>query len=132
MRARVEYRREIAVAYSLEEALKKVELMRQHGFSEHEIHLFAKNSKPYSSLKMYTDIRVRQAGGLVDWLLHILYHIRIYEVCLRPFDFSVEELTHYGHCIEKGATFIIAQHDLPVEKQRARKTGQKHAESSTS
>lgn len=117
----MEYRREIAVAYSLEEALKKVELMRQHGFSEHEIHLFAKDIKPYSSLKMYTDIDVRQAGGIMDRCLHILYKMRLYEVCLRRFDFSFEELTHYGHCIEKGATFIIAQHDLPIEKQRTKK-----------
>ncbi|MER2192085.1 MAG: general stress protein [Solibacillus sp.] len=118
----MEYRREIAVAYSLEEALKKVELMRQHGFSEHEIHLFAKNIRPYSSLKMYTEIEVRQAGGLVDKCLHIVYKVGLYEVCLRPFDFSSDELKHYGHCIEKGATFIIAQHDFPIEKKPAKKS----------
>lgn len=113
----MEYRREIAVAYSLEEALKKVELMRQHGFSEHEIHLFTKDIRPFLSLKMYTEINVRQAGHWLDKILKILYNIGLYEVCLRPFDFSIEELTHYAQCIEKDAIFIIAQHDMPIEKQ---------------
>lgn len=113
----VEYRREIAVAYSLEEALKKVELMRQHGFSEHEIHLFTKDIRPFSSLKMYTDIHIRQAGGVFDKIGQLMYNMKLYEVCLRPFGFSREELSHYGQLIEKGAIFILAQHDMPIEKQ---------------
>lgn len=56
----MEYRREIALVFSLEEALQKLNSMRAHGFSEFEIHVFAKDIKPLHSLKMYTDIHVHQ------------------------------------------------------------------------
>lgn len=47
----------------------------------------------------------------------------VYQVCLRNFDFSKEERAHYGHGIEQGAYFLIAEHEHPFEKQpnKARK-----------
>ena len=113
----MEYRRKIAVGYSLEDALKEVNFMRQHGCFEHEIHIFAKDIRPLHELKMYTDIDIRQAGSLFDKFLSVLLKMRLYEVGLRSIGFSTEELFHYGQLIEKGAIFMVAQHDQPIEKQ---------------
>lgn len=113
----VEYRRKIAVVYSLEDALKEVNFMRQHGFFEHEIHISAKDIRPLHELKMYTDIDIRQAGSLFDKFLSVLLKMRLYEVGLRSIGFSTEELFHYGQLIEKGAIFMVAQHDQPIVKQ---------------
>lgn len=113
----MEYRREMAVVYTAEEALGKVNIMRQHGFSEHEIHLFTKDIQPLQSLKMYTEIDVHQAGNLLDKMLSIIWNMSVYEVCLRSLRFTEEELHQYGQLIAKGAIFMIAQHDFPFEKQ---------------
>ncbi|MEK4700244.1 general stress protein [Solibacillus sp. FSL R7-0668] len=113
----MEYRREIALVFSLEEALQKLNSMRAHGFSEFEIHVFAKDIKPLHSLKMYTDIHVHQAGNLTDQIWSLMSRENVYQVCLRNFDFSKEERAHYGHGIEQGAYFLIAEHEHPFEKQ---------------
>lgn len=113
----MEYRREVALVYSLEEALQKLNSMREHGFSEFEIHVFAKDIKPLHSLKLYTDLHVHQAGCLTDQLWCFFSRDNLYEVCLRNFDFSKEERAHYGHGIERGAYFLLAEHEFPVEKQ---------------
>lgn len=113
----MEYRREVALVFTLEEALQKLNGMREHGFSEHEIHIFAKNIKPLQSLKMYTDVHIYEAGNLLDQIWSLFSRQNLYEVCLRNFDFSKEERHHYGNGIEKGAYFMIAQHDYPFEKQ---------------
>lgn len=120
---KMEYRRKIAVVYTAEEALEKVNMMRQHGFSEHEIHLFSKDIRPLQSLKMYTDIDVHQAGNLVDKILSLIWQMPLYEVCLRLLRFSDEERFHYGQLIEKGAIFMIAQHEFPFEKQESKALG---------
>ncbi|WP_274307279.1 general stress protein [Solibacillus daqui] len=113
----MEYRREVALVFSLEEALQKLNSMRAHGFSEFEIHVFAKNIKPLLSLKMYPDIHVHKAGNLMDQFWRLFSRGNLYEVCLRSFDFSKEERAHYGHGIEQGAYFLIAEHEHPLEKQ---------------
>lgn len=113
----MEYRRKIAVVYTLEDVLQEVNLMRQHGFFEYEIHIFAKDIRPLQELKMYTDIDIRQAGSLIDKFLSVLLKMRLYEVGLRSIGFSSEELFHYGQLIEKGAIFMVAQHNQPLEKQ---------------
>lgn len=118
----MEYRREIAVVYTLEEALVKLNNIRGHGFSEHEIHLFSKDIRPLHSLKINTDIQVHEAGNLIDKLIGMILRQSVYEVCLRNLQFSTEEITHYGHCIEQGAIFIIAQHDHPFEKEPKKQT----------
>ena len=116
----LEYRRKIAVVYTLEEALQKLNEIRQHGFFEHEIHIFTKKIAPFHSLKMNTEIHVHQAGNVLDQLLAVAFRMKQYEVCLRKFQFSQEELYHYGELIRKNAIFIIAQHDYPFEKQNQR------------
>ena len=116
----LEYRRQIAVVYTLEEALQKLNEIRQHGFFEHEIHIFTKKIAPFHSLKMNTEIHVDQAGNMLDQLLAVAFGMKQYEVCLRKFQFSEEELYHYGELIRKNAIFIIAQHDYPFEKQNQR------------
>ncbi|AWE07859.1 hypothetical protein DCE79_10875 [Lysinibacillus sp. 2017] len=113
----MEYRREIALVYSIEEATQKLNIIRGHGFSEFEIHLFAKDILPLQSLKMYTDLQIHQAGNLVDQILSVVMQQNVYEVCLRNMKLSREEIVHYGHGIEQGAIFIIAQHDHPYEKE---------------
>lgn len=113
----LEYRREIALVYSVEEATQKLNTIRGHGFSEFEIHLFAKDIRPLQSLKMYTDLQIHQVGNLVDQFYSLVTGQGICEVCLRKFQLSKEEMTHYGHCIEQGAIFIIAQHEYPFDKQ---------------
>lgn len=112
----MEYRREVALVFSLEEALQKLNIMREHGFSEFEIHVFAKDTRPLQSIKMSTDIHVHQAGNLGDQIWHFFSRQNLYEVCLRNFDFSKEERAHYGHGIEQGALFLIAEHEHPFEK----------------
>lgn len=62
----MEYRREIALVYNVEEAMTKLNIIRGHGFSEHEIHVFSKDIHPLQSLKMYTDIQVHLAGNWLD------------------------------------------------------------------
>ena len=113
----MEYRREVALVFSLEEALQKLNSMREHGFSEFEIHVFAKDIKPLRSLKMYTDIHIHEAGNLADQVWRFFSRENLYEVCLRNFDFSNEERIHYGHGIEQGAYFLLAEHEHPFEKQ---------------
>lgn len=113
----MEYRREVALVFSLEEALQKLNRMREHGFSEFEIHVFAKDIKSLQSLKMYTDIHVHEAGNLVDQVWQFFSREPLYEVCLRNFDFSKEERAHYGHGIKQGGFFLIAEHEHPVIKQ---------------
>ena len=116
----VEYRREIAVVYTLQDALRKIEQMMQHGFREFEIHLFAKNITPMKELKVTTKLDIRQCGHLLDKFQSLLYNMALYEVCLRHLGFSEEELHHYGQMIEKGAILIVAQHQHPYEKTPAR------------
>ena len=69
---------------------------------------------------MNTEIHVHQAGNMLDQLLAVAFRMKQYEVCLRKFQFSEEELYHYGELIRKNAIFIIAQHDYPFEKQNQR------------
>ena len=116
----LEYRRKIAVVYTLEEALQKLNEIRQHGFFEHEIHIITKNISSFQSLKMNTEIHVHQAGNVLDQLLAVAFRMKQYEVCLRKFQFSEDELYHYSELIRKNAIFIIAQHDYPFEKQNQR------------
>lgn len=116
----MEYRREIAVIYTLEDALHKLNEMKQHGFFEHEVHIFTKSVKPLHSLKMNTDIQVHQAGNLVDQMLSFTLRMKLYEVCLRPYHFSENERTHYAEVIQKGAILIIAEHEYPLEKHHDR------------
>ena len=116
----LEYRRKIAVVYTLEEALQKLNEIRQHGFFEHEIHIITKNISSFQSLKMNTEIHVHQAGNDLDQLLAVAFRMKQYEVCLRKFQFSEDELYHYSELIRKNAIFIIAQHDYPFEKQNQR------------
>lgn len=118
----MEYRRKIAVVYTLQDALEKIEQMKQHGFREFEIHLFAKDITAFTELKTTTKLNIRQCGHLLDQLQGLFFNMALYEVCLRNFDFSKEELQHYGRMIEKGACVIIAQHELPYEKTPARST----------
>ena len=113
----MEYRRAVALVFSTEEALQKLNSMRNHGFSEFEIHVFAKSIKPLQSLKMYTEIHVHEAGSLVDQVWRFFSREPLYEVCLRNFDFSKEERAHYGHGIEQGGVFLIAEHEHPLNKQ---------------
>ncbi len=113
----MEYRREIAVVYTIDEVTAKLNNIRGHGFSEHEIHLFAKDIRPLHSLKMYTDLDIHQAGTMIDHIFSIFLRQSIYAVCLRHLDFSHEEVTHYSHCIEQGAIVIVAQHEFPFEKE---------------
>lgn len=111
------YQRQIAVVYTVQDVLKKVSYMRELGFLEHEIHIFAKNIRELQSVKMFTKINVHQSGNLFDRMLSVMTGTKLHETCLKRFDFSVEELRHYGELIRKGAILIIAQHDFPVEKQ---------------
>ena len=82
----MEYRRKIAVVYTLQDALQKIEQMKQHGFREFEIHLFAKDITAFKELNN-NKFKYTECGHLLDqpqgcsltWL---------YEVCLRNFDFS--------------------------------------------
>ena len=99
------------------EATQKLNSMRGHGFSESEIHLFAKDIRPLQSLKMYTDLQIHQAGNLLDQLFSLLTRQNVFEVSLRNLQLSDEEIVHYGHGIALGAIFIIAQHEYPFEKQ---------------
>ena len=114
---KLEYRREIALVYSVEEATQKLNSMRGHGFSEYEIHLFAKDTRPLHPLKMYTDLHIHHSGRLLDHLYSLFLQKNVYEVSLRNLKLSDEEMAHYGHGIELGGIFIIAQHDHPFEKQ---------------
>lgn len=114
----MEYRRQIAVVFTLEDALKKVNNMRMYGFSEHEIHIFAKDIQPMQSLKMNTEIDIHQAGNLFEKIQSMVWGMDLYEVCLRKLQFSEAEVHHYGRVIEQGAIFMVAQHDLPFEKQK--------------
>jgi hypothetical protein len=113
----MEYRREIALVFSIDEALDKLNIIRGHGFSEFEIHVFSKDIQPLQSLKMYTDIHIHEAGNLLDQFFSLLLNQNRYEVSLRNMKLSSEELAHYGHGIEQGGIFIIAQHDYPMDKE---------------
>ena len=109
--------RQLAVVYTVPDALHKVNHMRELGFLEHEIHIYAKNIRELQSLKMYTEIGVHQSGNLLDMMKSVMSGRKLHEACLKRFDFSDEELHHYGELIRKGAILIIAQHDFPIEKQ---------------
>lgn len=113
----MEYRREIAFVFSIEEAIEKLNIIRGHGFSEFDIHIFSKDIRPLQSIKMNTDIHIHVAGNFLDQLLSILLNQNIYEISLRNMNLSSEEMRHYGHGIEQGGIFIIAQHDYPLDKE---------------
>lgn len=113
----MEYRREIALVYSVEEAMTKLNIIRGHGFSEHEIHVFSKDIHPLQSLKMYTDIQVHLAGNWLDQLISFVTRKNVYEVSLRILHLTSEETAHYGHGIELGAIFLFAEHEYPYEKE---------------
>lgn len=113
----MQIQRQLAVVYSVEEALQKVNHMRELGFLEREICIFARNIQELQSLKMYTEINVHQSGNLLDMMKSVVSGRKLHEACLQRFEFSREELEHYGEIIRKGAILIIAQHDFPVEKQ---------------
>ena len=74
---RLEYRREIALVYSIEEVTQKLNRMRGHGFSEFEIHLFAKDIRPLQSLKIYNSKTIvgkcKEIIGMdnIDKIIHI-------------------------------------------------------------
>ena len=114
---RLEYRREIALVYSMEEVTQKLNRMHGHGFSEFEIHLFAKDIRPLQSLKMYTELQIHQSGNLLDQFYSLLMRQSVYVASLRNLQLSDEEKAHYGHGIELGGIFIIAEHEYPFEKQ---------------
>lgn len=113
----MQFRRQIAVVYTVPEVLNKVTYMRELGFLEHEIHIFAKNIQELYSFKKNTNIKVHQAGNIFDWMKALLSGRKLYEACLLRFKFSDDELQHYGDLIRKGAFLIIAEHEFPVEKQ---------------
>ena len=113
----MEIQRQLAVVFTVEEALQKVIHMRELGFLEHEIHIYARNIQELHSLKMYTEIDVHQSGNLMDMMRSVVTGRKLHEACLKRFEFSDEELHHYGEMIRKGAILIIAQHDFPIEKQ---------------
>lgn len=113
----MQFHRQIAVVYTVEDVIKKVNYIRELGFLEHEIHIFAKNIRELQPLKMYTEIDVHQSGNLFDMMISVITGNKLHETAIKRFDFSDEELHHYGELIRKGAILIIAQHDFPVEKQ---------------
>lgn len=113
----LQFHRQLAVVYTVPDVIKKVNYMRELGFLEHEIHIFAKNIRKLQSLKMYTEIDVHQSGNLFDMMISVITGTKLHETAIKRFEFSDEELHHYGELIRKGAILIIAQHDFPVEKQ---------------
>ena len=113
----MEYRREIALVYSIEEAMTKLNMIRGHGFSEHEIHVFSKDNHPLQSLKIYTDIQVHLAGNWFDKLISFITRQNVYEVSLRILHLTPEETAHYGHGIDLGAIFLFAEHEHTYEKE---------------
>lgn len=113
----MDYRREIALVYSVEEAITKLNIIRGHGFSEHEIHMFSKDIHPFQSLKMYTDIQVHLAGNWFDQLISMFTRKNMYEISLHSLHLTPEESDHYGHGIELGAIFLFAEHKHPYEKE---------------
>lgn len=111
------FQRQIAVVYNVEDGINKINYMKELGFLEHEIYLFTQNIRPFQSIKMYTEINVHQSGNMFDRMISVVTGSKPHEVALKRFDFSDEELHHYGEVIRKGAILIIAQHDFPFEKQ---------------
>lgn len=114
----MQYNREIAVVYTVKEALEKLNNMRSLGFFEHELHIITKNIEPFQSLKMQTDIDVHQAGNVIDKVKGIIYRTDEVKVCLRRFHLTNEEICAYADLIGNGAIFIIALHEYPMEKQK--------------
>lgn len=114
---RMKFQRQIAVVYTIPDTFNKVNDMRELGFLEHEIYIFSKNIRELQSLKKYTEINIHQSGDLLDMFKATITGSNLYEVSLHRFQFSEEELRHYGELIRKGAFFIIAQHEYPVEKK---------------
>lgn len=114
----MQYNREIAVVYTVEEALEKLNKMRALGFFEHELHIISKNIEPFQSLKMQTEIDVHQAGNVIDKVKGMLLGTDGVKVCLGRFHLTMEEIRAYADLIENGAIFIIALHEYPMEKQK--------------
>ena len=66
---------------------------------------------------MYTDLHIHQSGNLLDQFYSLLTKQSVYVASLRNLQLSEEEKVHYGHGIELGGIFIIAEHEYPFEKQ---------------
>lgn len=114
----MQYNREIAVVYTVKEALEKLNYMRSLGFFEHELHILTKNIEPFQSLKMQTEIDVHQAGNVIDKVKGMIHGTDGVKVCLRRFYLTDEEIRAYADLISNGAIFIIALHEYPMEKQK--------------
>lgn len=118
----MQYNREIAVVYTVSEALEKLNYMRSLGFFEHELHVITKDIQPFNSLKMSTEIDVHQAGNVLDKFKAMLNGMNVYETSLTRFHLAQEEIKTYAALIAKDAIFIIALHEYPMEKQKQRQT----------
>jgi len=114
----MQYNREIAVVYTVKEALEKLNTMRALGFFEHELHIITKNTEPFQSLKMQTEIDVHQAGNMIDVVKGLIRGTNGVKACLGGFHLTSEEIRAYADLIENGAIFIIALHEYPMEKQK--------------
>ena len=114
----MQYNREIAVVYTVKEALEKLNYMRSLGFFEHELHIITKNIEPFQSLKMQTEIDVHQAGNVIDKVKGMIRGTNGVKACLSGFYLTSEEIRAYADLIENGAIFIIALHEFPMEKQK--------------
>lgn len=115
----MQYNREIAVVYSVKESLEKLNYIRSLGFFEHEIHVITKEIEPFQTLKMQTEIDVHQAGNILDKMKGMLLGMNCYKACLSGFFLTPAETKAYAELIEKGAIFIIALHEYPMNKQKS-------------
>lgn len=116
----MQYNREIAVVYTVAEAIEKLNYMRSLGFFEHELHVITKEIQPFHSLKINTEIDVHQAGNVLDKFKAMLNGSNAYEAALTRFYLTSEEIKTYAALIAKDAIFIIALHEYPMEKQKQR------------
>lgn len=114
----MQYNREIAVVYTVTEALEKLNYIRSLGFFEHEIHIITKNTEPFQSLKTETEIDVHQAGNMLDKVKGIIRGTDSIKACLNRYYLTEDEIRAYADLISNGAIFIIALHEYPMEKQK--------------
>lgn len=121
----MEYRREIALVYNVEEAMTKLNIIRGHGFSEHEIHVFSKDIHPLQSLKMYTDIQVHLAGNWLDRLISFIIRKNVYEVSLRILKLTLKRPPIMGMALNLGQSFCLPS--TSTRMKRNRKNNKQHS-----
>lgn len=102
----IESNRRIEVARSEEEMYGKLELLKEGGYAEGDIHVISTESTHLQTLNRHSDVSTHEAGTFIDKFKSWFTGEDAITEGLRKLDLSEQETEHYSQAIAEGSIVL--------------------------